>query len=194
MTRLALMRHGHTSWNRTGRLQGRTDIPLDAQAKAQLAHLRLPEPWDQAAIWSSPLSRAFDTARLVSGQEPRTDAALTEMDWGDWEGQKRADLHADAQSGYRPIEEWGWHYAPPKGESPAKMRARLLPWTETLAKDTVAVCHIGVMRVLLAHAHGWDFDGPAPFQIKRNRLYVIDIAQLRWRATPDPLRLIEVIQ
>ena len=114
------------------------------------------------------------------------------MNWGDWEGQKRTDLHQDAQSDYRPIEEWGWHYAPPKGESPAEVRARVLPWTETLAIDTLAVCHIGIMRVLLAHAYGWDFDGPAPFQIKRNRLYVIDLAQPRWCATPDPLRLIEV--
>ena len=40
MTRLALLRHGHTAWNRAGRLQGRTDIPLDDAARTLLAGLR----------------------------------------------------------------------------------------------------------------------------------------------------------
>ena len=87
MTRLALLRHGHTPWNRAGRIQGRSDIALDAQARADLAALSLPAPWDRAALWSSPLARAFDTARLVAGRDPQTDPALTEMNWGAWEGQ-----------------------------------------------------------------------------------------------------------
>jgi probable phosphoglycerate mutase len=45
------------------------------------------------------------------------------------------------------------------------------------------------MRVLLAHATGWDFDGPAPFQIKRNRLYLLVISPSGWSALPDPIRL-----
>lgn len=192
MIRLALLRHGHTDWNRAGRIQGRTDISLDTEAQAQLAGLRLPAPWDRAAIWSSPLQRAVQTALLVSEREPMTHAALTEMDWGRWEGQKRTDLHADPSSDYRHIEDWGWDHAPPGGESPAEVRARVLPWAQGLTGNTVAVCHIGVMRVLLAHAHGWNFDGPAPFQIKRNRLYIIDLSPQRWQAEPETLRLFEV--
>ena len=87
------------------------------------------------------------------------------------------------------IEDWGWHYTPPDGESPDSLRTRLIPWAGTLTRDTVAVCHIGVMRVLLAHATGWDFDGPAPFQIKRNRLYLLVISPSGWSALPDPIRL-----
>ena len=37
MIRLALLRHGHTPWNREGRIQGRTDIALDSEAAEQLA-------------------------------------------------------------------------------------------------------------------------------------------------------------
>ena len=37
MTRLALVRHGHTEWNRAGRIQGRSDIPLDTDARAELS-------------------------------------------------------------------------------------------------------------------------------------------------------------
>ena len=47
------------------------------------------------------------------------------------------------------------------------------------------MCHIGVMRVLLAEATGWAFNGPAPFAIKRNRLYVLETnSRLFWDGTP----------
>ena len=42
MIRLALLRHGHTAWNRAGRIQGRSDIPLDAQAREDLSGYALP--------------------------------------------------------------------------------------------------------------------------------------------------------
>lgn len=188
MTRIALLRHGHTGWNRDGRVQGRSDIPLDAAARAELASLALPTPWDGADLWSSPLSRARETATLVGGRAPRTAPELTEMNWGDWEGLRGRDLLGRPGSGFRHIEEWGWDYRAPGGESPAELSARVLPWLGTLGHDAVLVCHIGIMRVILARATGWGFFGPAPFRIKRNRLYVVDLAT--WRAVPEPLRLI----
>jgi len=187
VTRLALLRHGHTAWNRAGRIQGRSDIPLDDEARAQLSGLRLPPPWDKAELWSSPLSRATETAQLVAGRAPRTDPALTEMDWGDWEGQRGLDLIADPESGYRHIEDWGWDYRPPGGESPAELWARLEPWLAGLQTDAIAVCHIGIMRVILARTWGWEFAGPAPFRIKRNRLYLVDLD--RMQPEPEPVRL-----
>lgn len=189
MIRLALLRHGHTAWNRAGRVQGRSDIPLDATAVADLSAQRLPAPWDRAALWSSPLERAAHTAQLVSGCEPQTDPALIEMNWGDWEGRIARELRADPECDHRDIEDWGWNYTPPNGETPAALRARLVPWAQALERDTVAVCHIGVMRVLMARATGWNFDGPAPFAVKRNRLFVIEIDGPNWTLWPDPVRL-----
>lgn len=190
MIRLALLRHGHTAWNRAGRIQGRSDIALDDEARAELAGYRLPAPWDAAALWSSPLVRAAETARLVGGRAPVTAPELTEMNWGDWEGQRGVDLVADPESGYRHIEDWGWDFRPPNGESPAELRARLQPWLDRLDRDAVAVCHIGIMRVLLADAHGWEFHGEPPFKVKRNRLFVIHVGDDRLTAEPDPVRLL----
>ncbi|MCV6586744.1 MAG: histidine phosphatase family protein, partial [Marinibacterium sp.] len=79
---------------------------------------------------------------------------------------------------------------PPGGESPAELRARLAPWLSGLTRDAVAVCHIGIMRILMAQATGWNFDGPAPFQIKRNRLFVLEISGAGLSAWPEPVRLI----
>ena len=190
MIRLALLRHGHTDWNRAGRIQGRSDIPLDDAAREELGAQVLPAPWDQADLWASPLKRAVETAELVSGRRPRTDPALTEMNWGDWEGRHGKDLIAIPDSGYRHIEDWGWQFCPPNGETPDDVRARLRPWVAGLTRDTVAVCHIGIMRGLLAQAYGWEFDGPAPFRIKRNRLFVIELDGDTMRALPDPIRLL----
>jgi probable phosphoglycerate mutase len=189
MTQLALLRHGHTAWNRAGRIQGRTDIALDPEAQAHLARLLLPAPWDAAEIVSSPLSRAVETARLVSGKTPRPVPALTEMDWGAWEGHHGADLLTQPGSGYRHIEDWGWHFRPPGGESPNEVLARLRPWFDALDRDTVAVCHIGIMRVLMALASGWDFLGDPPFRVKRDRLFILTRQGGHWRLEDDPVRL-----
>ncbi len=189
MIRLALLRHGHTAWNRAGRIQGRSDIPLDETARADLAAQSLPEGWNDADLWSSPLTRAAETATLVAGRAPQTTAALIEMNWGAWEGQHGVDLRADPASGFRDIEHWGWDYRPPGGESPREVWNRINPWIKSLARDTVAVCHIGIMRMILARAHGWDFDGPAPFQVKRNRLFVVEISHNKLTPWPDPIRL-----
>ncbi|GAB5431550.1 MAG: histidine phosphatase family protein [Epibacterium sp.] len=189
MIRLALLRHGHTDWNRAGRIQGRSDIALDAAARQELAAQALPGPWKDADLWSSPLKRAAETAELVAGRAPQTAAALIEMNWGDWEGQQGGLLRADPQSGFRDIEHWGWDYRPPGGESPAEVWARVAPWIATLTRDTVAVCHIGIMRMILARAHGWDFDGPAPFQVKRNRLFVVEISGDQLDPWTEPVRL-----
>lgn len=189
MTKLAIIRHGHTPWNRAGQIQGRTDIALEPQAAADLAQLKLPSEWEAADLVASPLSRAVETARLISDRDPKTEAALIEMDWGDWEGKKGVELKADPSSGFRDIEDWGWDYRPPNGESPRDVWARLEPWVAQLHSDTIAVCHIGIMRVLLAQATGWGFDGPAPFRIKRNRLFVMDVNEGALTVSGDPIRL-----
>ena len=173
MIHIGFLRHGPTAWNREGRIQGRSDIPLDSAALSELENLSAPDEWSHCDVWSSPLCRASQTANTVTGRAPRISDALIEMDWGQWEGQRGQDLIADQNSDFRHIEDWGWDYRPPGGESPADVRGRLLGWANTLEKDALAVCHIGMIRVALALAHGWDFSGPAPFRVKRRRIYAL---------------------
>ncbi len=127
------------------------------------------------SVHASPLTRATETARILFGRDPIVAPELIEMDWGRWEGQRGIDLLADGKSGYRHIEEWGWDYLPPDGETPRSVWERLQPWLERLSGPTVAVTHIGVMRVLLARATGWNFEGAPPFKVKRDRFYLVDL-------------------
>ena len=187
MIRLAVIRHGRTEWNRDGKIQGHRDIPLEPEAIAELAKYRLPDEWKNAALVSSPLNRAVHTAELIANRKPLVEPALIEMDYGDWEGQRSIDLGADPDSGFRHLPDWGWDYQPPNGESPAQVRDRLAPWVASLQEDTVAVCHIGVMRALLAVAHDWHFKGTPPFSIKRNSLYCMEVTDTL--SAMDPLRV-----
>ena len=190
--RLALLRHGHTAWNRAGRIQGRIDEPLDEQAREHLSGLRLPDAFDGAAIYFKSACRARSKRRASSADATCRCAALIEMDWGGWEGQRGVDLLADPNSGYRHIEEWGWDFQPPGGETPRRVWERVRPWLGSLNGPAVVVSHIGIMRVLLARATGWNFDGPAPFRVKRDRLYRIDVhddGTLSYDS--EPVRLIE---
>lgn len=175
---IGLMRHFQTDWNALHRLQGRTDRPLTADARTRLKELMLPSPWSDARLVATPLSRAQDTAQLLTGRTPEVIAGLTELSWGDWEGKRGVDLIADPNSGYKHVEDWGWDMAPPNGESPSDAWARIGPALEQIAADdkpTLLVVHRGVMRVIMAKAYNWNFDSVEPFKIKRERIYPIHL-------------------
>lgn len=90
-TRLVLVRHGQTDWNAEGRLQGRSDIPLNGVGRAQArdaAGMLAGGPWD--LLVSSPLVRATETADLIGAglglQRSQTVEGLLERDYGSAEG------------------------------------------------------------------------------------------------------------
>ena len=143
-------------------------------------------------MYSSPLLRAVETARIVGGSEPVVVPELVEMDWGRCEGRCGIDMLQDSASGYRHIEEWGWDFRPPGGETPRSVWQRVEPWLLSVEGLAVAVSHVGVMRVVLARATGWNFSGEPPFRVKRDRLYRIDVHGHGTLAYDhDPLRLIQ---
>jgi probable phosphoglycerate mutase len=90
VTTLLLVRHGETDWNAEGRLQGQTDRPLSEFGRAQARRLAVElETEGLAAIYSSDLSRARETAEIVGerlGLPVFLDPDLREKDWGTWEG------------------------------------------------------------------------------------------------------------
>src|SRR4051794_22337782 len=90
MTVVGLIRHGVTDWNRERRIQGHTNIPLNADGRKQaelLANRMVDEEWD--VIYASDLGRAQETAACighVKQLEVQTDPRLREMYCGEIEG------------------------------------------------------------------------------------------------------------
>lgn len=86
--RLILVRHGETEHNRDGLTLGRADVPLNDRGRAQAVALAASFARPPAAIYTSPLVRASDTARAIAaatGVAVVTEPDLIEMDVGEME-------------------------------------------------------------------------------------------------------------
>jgi broad specificity phosphatase PhoE len=160
------VRHGLTDWNVEQRLQGRRDVPLNRDGRAQALRCgeilrellvrdgRAPEDLDYV---SSPLIRARETMELMRaalGLEPdryRVDARLAEIAFGEWEGLTYEDVLARDPDVVARRESDKWGFLPPGGESYAKLTLRLRAWHDTLAADAVVAAHGGTARALIAH-------------------------------------------
>lgn len=168
MTRLALLRHGPTSWNQAGRMQGRADVPLSAAARAELAG-RVPPAELSDALWlASPLRRAIDTAKLLSAGAVAVEPRLVEMDWGEWEGQTLCALRGELGPAFSANEGRGLDFTPAGGESPRAVQSRLRPWLAEIGvagRAVAAVTHKGVIRAVLALACDWDMIGAPPVKL-----------------------------
>lgn len=177
MTHLVLLRHGRTQATAERRLKGRLDVPLSEAGRAEVATWRLPEEARAARWYTSPLSRARDTAAILgvaAGIEPR----LIEMDWGQWEGRTLAELGLEDPDGLAANEARGLDFRPPGGESPRQVQARIRPWLAEIAHGgaIAAVSHKGVIRAVVGLATGWDFLGAPPVKIDFGRAQVFELA------------------
>ena len=173
---IALLRHASTVWNEEGRIQGRSDIPLSAQGRAQASAWRVEGSAHAAGQWlSSPLQRAVETARLASGGEPRLEDALVEMDWGAWEGLTLPEIRARHGARMTALEAKGLDFRPPGGESPRELQARVLAFfahcAATQRGPLVAVTHKGVLRAVLAAATGWNMTGKLPVRLRDDAMH-----------------------
>ncbi|MEX0582263.1 MAG: histidine phosphatase family protein [Sneathiella sp.] len=162
MVKLMVIRHGKTDWNLQKKIQGRTDIGLSQSGRDELKGRRIPEEFSGFDWVSSPLKRTRETAELLGATRLKLEPALIEMSWGDWEGETLADLREKYGAEFRYNEARGLYMTPPGGESPADVVERLGPWLESLATDTVAVTHKGVIRALKSLAYNWDMVDKAP--------------------------------
>lgn len=147
--RVALIRHGQTDWNLSGRMQGRTDVPLNATGREQargLAEQLLQEgSWD--AVFTSPLLRARQTAEILAdrlGREVVVCEGLVERSFGDAEGMS----HSDAR------EQWpSRQYPSMEGHDEVARRGALT--LDRIADEfrtgrVIAVTHGSFIRHLLA--------------------------------------------
>jgi len=161
VTTILLARHGETDWNRENRYQGHADPPLNQTGRAQAAELAAAlaaEPL--AAIYSSPLRRALETAEILAvphGLEPVTVDALREVDVGSWEGLTRAEIEQRFPEQFARWLDYqaGWE----DGESYEEMGRRVIAGLLELAaahegERILAVSHGGPVRGVYALADG----------------------------------------
>lgn len=88
-TTVLLIRHGETEWNKLGKFQGCTDIPLakDGIKQAELLRDRINGDFDY--IYASPLIRAHETAKILAEKNNKKviiEPQIREINFGEWEG------------------------------------------------------------------------------------------------------------
>ena len=179
MTLLAVLRHGETQWSRDGRIQGRTDVPLNADGRTALALRRLPDVVRNMQVVTSPLRRCVETAQLLSPAGAAVEPRIAEMSWGQWEGRRLEELRSELGQVMVANEVLGLDFRPTLGESPREVLARIGPWLAEVgaqARPVLAITHRGVIRVLFAAATGWDMRGRPPAKLDWGAVHLFRLA------------------
>jgi broad specificity phosphatase PhoE len=160
---LILVRHGQSEANAAGLLVGRTESVLTELGRRQAAaigEVLAAEQKSPLRLLTSPLARARHTAEIIAGRlgtalVPTVEDRLIELDYGELEGQRPADLSRGVWAGWRSDSSW----RPPGGETLPELQNRLDPlWTslaaEAAAGDVIAVTHVSPTKAAVAWVLG----------------------------------------
>ena len=196
---LFVFRHGETDWNKEGRMQGGTDIPLNETGRRQagvLAEFFKKNPVE--VFLTSDLMRAHDTARIARGETDIPlviDPRLRETNLGQAEGLLFDEV--EARFGKALLDLWRHsgqehrHVRFPGGESKHEHLTRVLDGLESFLHSTthrrigVAV-HGGVMRRLIHHIRP---DLTAPVVVANCVTYKVEYLQAKrlWHVELEPV-------
>jgi phosphoserine phosphatase len=164
VTRFILVRHGQTEWNRIERFRGRADVPLNDTGLAQAAATgeRIAAEWSPTAIYSSPLSRAVQTAEAIATHyaiSVQVHPGLADIDYGEWQG-----LTPDDARTRWPDAVEAWYSRPqeariPGGETLGDLRRRGMATVKEIGnrhteQTIVLVGHTVINRIILLGVMG----------------------------------------
>ena len=164
-TRIFLVRHGATILTAEDRFTGATDVPLSDEGRTQVG--RLAERLKNvpiAAIYTSPLERAMETARIIADPhqlETQQREGLREISHGHWEKLTRQEVEEKFPTEAVLWEQDPYTFAPQDGESGLAVTARALPDLVEIVRlhegfPVVVVSHKATIRLLLSSLLGFD--------------------------------------
>jgi len=162
-TTVYFCRHGETDWNATHKLQGRSDIPLNSAGHQQASCIAAAlQGVGLAAVWSSPLIRAKDTAQAIAtaiGSDVVVDDRLRERNLGIMEGRTGKEIgstHPHVWDKWTKLEELPPDAeCEPEPEVVARVESALFALAAQYPGQSVAaVAHGGVLRCLCKRTFG----------------------------------------
>lgn len=183
-TRLYLIRHGVTEWNKGGRYQGWTDIALskEGEEQAELLAKRF-EYMPLDAIYASPLQRAIATAAPIAkakGMELKVEEAFKEINFGEWEGHTVAELNEKYGQPYMDFFNDPFNHDMPGEGSFRNAAKRVMEGYERIVEahrgERVAiVSHGGLLRVFLVTLLGLDMKMYRGMWLTNTSISMVDI-------------------
>ncbi|MGZ3725424.1 MAG: histidine phosphatase family protein [Pseudobdellovibrio sp.] len=167
-----VIRHGETDWNRSHRFQGSTDIKLNDLGREQAIKLRpLMQQLQIESVYSSPLSRAYETAELATQElklSIQKDERLQETNIGEAEGLTMDELLQkfgdDCIVRWRSYDERLLDFRFPNGESKREMMYRVrrafIDIAQNSNRNSIAIFAHGMVMRALTYIFGegmsWD--------------------------------------
>ena len=195
--RLLLVRHGESTWNAEGRIQGWGDPPLSEKGRRQaealarrLSRLAAESAQPLAALYTSPQQRACETAAIIASAlslRPIPDDRLKECDVGDFTGLTNLEVQERYPEFHR---QWrqGMDRLPIPGEEPiqvflARIRAAM---SEIVAAHEAQatlciVSHGGTFGVYLDELIGLPMTKRSPFYFDNASLTIVALDKTRHR-------------
>lgn len=165
MTSIYIVRHGQTAWNKEEIFRGRTDVPLDETGLKQAELVgEYFKGMEIDAIYSSPLSRALQTAQKIAQFNDLKVQPLPgsiDMSFGKWEGRPHQEIREKDSKTYRQWVEEPHLVRLPGGESLDDVRVRAMAALEEVIrkhpeKTLVLVSHRVICKVLICAVLGLD--------------------------------------
>lgn len=163
MTKIILVRHGQTIWNKLGKYQGQADVELSDAGKRQAELLGENFPINHIdVVFASPLIRARETAEAVARKfnlAVVTCEEFREINFGDWEGLTYDEIHQKWPQEHDMLFQSPDQLTCPNGESFAEVQKRAAGKMLEIIKEydekvVVITAHGGVIRTMLCHALG----------------------------------------
>jgi broad specificity phosphatase PhoE len=153
---LLLVRHGETRDNEAELILGRRNPPLSGRGREQATRLAARAlAAGVAAIWTSPLLRAQQTAAVVGDAiavEPIVSAQLIESERGTWEGRSQQQIAASSPELFKAFEAADPDFAFPGGESlrsQVERTSSALTMVAARRRRALVVAHAGTIRAAL---------------------------------------------
>ena len=184
-SRIILIRHGETNWNKEGRFQGQIDIPLNEKGKEQASKAsQYLKEIEFTKAFSSSMKRPYETAKIIlknNNIQIEKIESLVEINHGLWEGKLEEEIEQIWPEMLR-----DWHEKPesvtmPEGESIKQVSDRAISaWNHICnsqkEKDTtLLVAHDAVNKTLLCHILGLSYSDIWMIKQGNGGITVIDI-------------------
>ena len=184
-SRIILIRHGETNWNKEGRFQGQIDIPLNEEGKGQASKAsKYLEEIEFTKAFSSSMQRPYETAKIILKKNKikiKKLESLVEISHGLWEGKLEEEIKKTWPEMLKK-----WHEEPesitmPEGESIKQVSERAISAWNLICNSqqendtTLLVAHDAVNKTLICHILGLSFSDIWMIKQGNGGITVIDI-------------------
>jgi len=183
LIKIYIARHGETTWNAEGKIQGRSDPDLSPKGYAQsLILLEKVKDRPLSTIYASTLKRSILTAEPIAqhlGLSVKRQAELDEIAFGIFEGVKFSEVDGGLRAEWERFKENRLTYHIPGAENYTDVANRVRPFKEKILRDhqnqeILIVAHRGVNRMLLGLLLEFSLEEALKIEQTNECLYLIE--------------------